>query len=288
LLASSFSVEKLRLRRGDDRVARTHAGRHEATGAESRARGRIEARRGATLHALLHDAEAIGELRSEDSDLEHVSLPGSDVPKLRRPAIRPLTPVKRLRIAPIRLIAIDAGAQGEPTMSKPRAACIALVLSACAWVTDSDAQGSSAQQGGWREFEGSWTAAGSVRTLALGGTREATLADLHGSLLLAGPSRPGIGFRGDAIALSDNLTGMVGRAVWTDERGHQIFSELRGAGPARGGHVTGTFVGGTGRYAGATGSYEFTWQYVMTGEDGVVQGRAVGLKGRVRSDVAAP
>jgi hypothetical protein len=72
-------------------------------------RGRIEARRGATLHALLHDAEAIGELRSEDSDLEHVSLPGSDVPKLRRPAIRPLTPVKRLRIARIRLIAIDAG-----------------------------------------------------------------------------------------------------------------------------------------------------------------------------------
>jgi hypothetical protein len=74
---------------------------------------------------------------------------------------------------------------------------------------------------------------------------------------------------------------MVGRASWTDERGDQVFSELRGGGPAKGSHVTGTFIGGTGRYAGATGTYEFTWEYVLAAEDGTVQGRAVGLKGRV-------
>ncbi len=42
------------------------------------------------------------------------------------------------------------------------------------------------------------------------------------------------------------------------------------------------FLGGTGRYAGATGSYEFSWQWVMEAEDGSIQGRAVELKGRVR------
>lgn len=135
---------------------------------------------------------------------------------------------------------------------------------------------------GWHDFEGSWTAAGSVRVIPLGGSRQASLADLRGTLELAGPSRPALGFRGDAIALSDSESGMVGRAAWTDEHGDQVFSEIRGGGPSKGSHVSGTFIGGTGRYAGATGNYEFTWQYVLAAEDGTVQGRAVGLKGRVR------
>ena len=101
--------------------------------------------------------------------------------------------------------------------------------------------------------------------------------------MLSGPSRPGIGFRGDAIAFTDTVSGMVGRAVWTDERGDQVFSELRGGGPEKGSRVSGTFIGGTGRYAGATGTYEFTWQSVIAAEDGTVQGQAVGLAGRVRT-----
>ena len=158
-------------------------------------------------------------------------------------------------------------------------ACM-LALCACA---ESSPPGIAPQAGGWHEFQGSWSASGTVRTLALGETHKASLADLRGSLVLAGPSRPGMGFRGDAIAFSDTESGMVGRAVWTDERGDRIFSELRGGGPAKGSKVTGTFTGGTGRYAGATGTYEFTWQYVIADENGTVQGRAVGLSGRVRA-----
>lgn len=158
-------------------------------------------------------------------------------------------------------------------------AVLALALCGCA---DSSPPVASAP-GGWHEFEGSWSAAGSVRSLSLGGSRTASLADLRGTLVLAGASRPGTGFRGDAIALTDSESGMVGRAVWTDERGDQVFSEIAGGGPSKGSRVTGTFVGGTGRYAGATGSYEFTWQYVIAAEDGTVQGRAIGLAGRVRA-----
>ena len=75
---------------------------------------------------------------------------------------------------------------------------------------------------------------------------------------------------------------MVGRAVWTDERGDKVFSELKGEWVGTGNHIAGTFLGGTGRYAGATGEYEFQWQYVLAAEDGAVSGRTTGLKGRAR------
>ncbi|HUL95320.1 MAG TPA: hypothetical protein VLT89_04875 [Usitatibacter sp.] len=159
----------------------------------------------------------------------------------------------------------------------------AAVIAAAALALAATAHAARAEDG-WRDFEGSWSASGSVYTLNLGGKRTTSIADLSGTLLLSGPSRPGVGFRGEALALSDTETGMVGRAVWTDENGDQVFSEIKGGGPTKGGKVSGTFVGGTGRYAGASGSYEFTWQYVMSTEDGTVQGRATGLKGRVRAE----
>jgi hypothetical protein len=79
---------------------------------------------------------------------------------------------------------------------------------------------------------------------------------------------------------------MVGRAVWTDAHGDQAWSELRGEGTATGNRIVGTFVAGTGRYAGVTGNYEFSWRFVLESEDGTVQGQSVGLKGRVRGGSA--
>ena len=79
---------------------------------------------------------------------------------------------------------------------------------------------------------------------------------------------------------SDSETGLIGRSVWTDEKGDQVFSELKGEGTAAKNHITGTILGGTGRYAGVTGSYEFSWQFVLEAEDGSIQGNATGLKGR--------
>ena len=157
---------------------------------------------------------------------------------------------------------------------------IALAAAACGPVAEPPKPVAAA--GEWREFVGSWNAAGTRRSISLGADRRGSIIDLRGTMLLAGPERPGVGFHSEAIALVDSETGLVGRSVWTDERGDQVFSDLKGEGTAARNRITGTILGGTGRYAGATGSYEFSWEFVTEAEDGSIQGRAVELKGRVR------
>jgi hypothetical protein len=144
----------------------------------------------------------------------------------------------------------------------------------------------SLSHGSWSEFTGTWIAAGSRDTVRLGGDRRASINSYDGSLVLAGPARPGAGFRAEAITFNDSTTGIVGRAVWTDERGNKVYSELSGGTPATGGKIIGNFVGGTGRYAGATGTYEFSWQFLIETEDGNVQGKSSEFSGRIR--VASP
>lgn len=141
----------------------------------------------------------------------------------------------------------------------------------------------TAQQapGEWRTFEGNWTASGTRTSLDLGSDHRASIVHLNGSLLLTGENTP-VGFGGEFVGFTDTQSGMVGRAVWTDERGDQVFSDLKGEWVGTGNRVAGTFLGGTGRYAGATGEYEFQWQYVLASEAGAVSGRTSGLKGRVR------
>jgi hypothetical protein len=92
----------------------------------------------------------------------------------------------------------------------------------------------------------------------------------------------GVGFRAKAIGFSDNLVGMQGRCVWTDEHGDRVYSELKGEWVGTGNHIVGTFLGGTGRFIGITGEYSFQWEYVVESEDGAVSGRAVNLVGTAR------
>src|SRR5262250_904691 len=134
----------------------------------------------------------------------------------------------------------------------------------------------------WHEFEGTWTAAGNRHILRLGNDRQTSVANYQGTLLLAGPGRPGVGFRAEVIALNDSDTGMLGRAVWTDEHGDQVWSELRGEGNKTTNKIVGTFVGGTGRYSGATATYDLSWIFMLDTNNGTSQRESLGLKGRVR------
>ena len=166
-----------------------------------------------------------------------------------------------------------------------------LTLAAFLLTAACDQSSGSASQtlpaGEWHVFEGTWTATGTRRTLHLGADNRAAIFELTGSLLLTGAQRPAVGFRAQAIGFSDSRAGMQGRCVWTDERGDMVYSELKGEAVGSGNRIVGTFVGGTGRYAGVTGDYGFQWQYVVDAEDGAVSGRVVDFKGRARLRQAA-
>ena len=150
-----------------------------------------------------------------------------------------------------------------------------LVMTACGRAPHTPE--SPSDGGEWQEFQGTWTAAGSRTSIPLGDGRRASIAKLEGSLVLAGPSRPAVGFRADALVLNDTATGTIGRAVWTDNRGDQVFSEQKGQGTSTGSHFVGTFIGGTGRYSEAVGSYEFSWRFVLETEDGPVAEKRPGI-----------
>jgi hypothetical protein len=149
----------------------------------------------------------------------------------------------------------------------------------------------------WNTFSGTWSAVGRRQTLRTEGGRPAAIIQLSGSVVLTGSGRSGdsggsggsgtsgglsSAFRAEAIGFDDGDQIGVGRAVWTDTRGDLVFSVLKGERLETGRRITATITGGTGRYAGLTGDWELTWQFVVATDDGEVQGRAVDLKGRFR------
>jgi hypothetical protein len=139
----------------------------------------------------------------------------------------------------------------------------------------------------WRSFEGTWSATGRRQVVAVEGGAVAAIVEISGAVVLTKGEGLSRGFRGEAIGFDDGQGLSVGRAVWTDENGDRLFSRLKGEPMQTGKGLVGTITGGTGRYAGLEGEFSFTWQYVVPAEDGVIQGRSVGLKGRVRR-VGAP
>jgi len=140
----------------------------------------------------------------------------------------------------------------------------------------------------WRAFAGSWSVSGRRETVAVEGGAEAAVVELKGAVSLTRGDGIGRGFNGQVIGFDDGQGVSLGRAVWTDGHGDRIYSRLKGEPLATGRRIVGTITGGTGRYEGLEGEYAFTWQYVVAAEDGVIQGRAVRLEGRVRRKGATP
>jgi hypothetical protein len=156
---------------------------------------------------------------------------------------------------------------------------VAIAVAACG--RTSREPGPALSAGEWRSFEGTWSAAGDRRTIDAGPGQQASVVDFSGAILLTGERGLGAGFQARVIAYSDGKALSIGRAVWIDERGDMIFSELSGGQLATGRRITGTFTGGTGRWSGITGEYGFDWKYII-GTEGRVQGRAEQLRGRAR------
>jgi hypothetical protein len=142
--------------------------------------------------------------------------------------------------------------------------------------------------GGWQALEGTWAVAGRRQVLEVEGGAVAVIVDVAGAVSLTTGSGLSRGFHGRAIGYADDQGVSLGRCVWTDEKGDRIFGRVRGEPIETGKRLIGTITGGTGRYAGIEGEFSLTWQYVVPGEDGAIQARAVALKGRFRRAGTAP
>lgn len=161
---------------------------------------------------------------------------------------------------------------------------LAILLAVCCAACDRQTEPSptASTAGEVRSFTGTWSTTGNRRTMGLGLGREATLFSFTGSLLLFNPERLHRGFKAEVLGLEDSVSGVTARSTWTDERGDKVFSELQRQGPAGDKTILGRFIGGTGRYAGVTGEYTFTWQRLIDTEEGQVSGRVTDLRGWAR------
>jgi hypothetical protein len=134
----------------------------------------------------------------------------------------------------------------------------------------------------WYSFGATWSATGTRHELPTEDDRRAAVIRLSGSIALTDGQGLARGFLGELIGFDDGRATSVGRAVWTDGAGDRIFAEVSGERLQQGRRVAGVFTGGSGRYAGLSGDFAFTWQYLTMAEGGQVQGMASGFVGRFR------
>jgi hypothetical protein len=156
-----------------------------------------------------------------------------------------------------------------------RGLALALAVLSSAW-----AEGPPAEA--WRSFEGTWSVSGRRETVQVERDGVAAIVEVSGAVVLTRGEGLSRGYRGQAIGFDDGQGQGLGRCVWTDANGDRIFSRLKGEALQAGKRFVGTITGGTGRYAGLEGEYSFTWEYVVAEDATAIQGRAVGLEGRVR------
>lgn len=156
-------------------------------------------------------------------------------------------------------------------------ACVVLLMS-----TPLTIQSHAADSG---EFKGDWIANGTRALFPLGSERQvytfkiAGHVNLHNTTL--GKKKD---FWAECVGLSDSVTGVVGRCVWEDLAGHEVYLTLQSSQMQQGSQVAGTIVGGTGQFARISGELTFNWSSVIfqTDAEGIanVSGQSKNLVGR--------
>jgi len=140
---------------------------------------------------------------------------------------------------------------------------------------------------GWRPFTAAWALSGQRHLLSTEGERPASIVHLSGPFTLTGGEGLGRGFLGEVIGFDDGGGLLVGRAVFTDQKGDRVYCTLKAEPIGSGRKATATITGGTGRFAGLEGSFSFAWEYVVSEESGDVSLRAVNVEGRTRRAVSS-
>jgi len=138
-------------------------------------------------------------------------------------------------------------------------------------------------EGNEGSFTGFWTVSGSVHVLERGDKVVATAGRLTGTVV--GNTSQGTipSFETDCVVFSDTRDKGIARCTWTGATGDQIYVDVTSDGPAGFGRARGEFVGGSGRFQGMTGGFQFEWNYSLGhGSDATLEGHTLEMSGRYR------
>ena len=143
-------------------------------------------------------------------------------------------------------------------------------------------------QASWTEpqgtFEAYWSVSGTIHILELQDGELGAAGGHTGTIVVQTNQGTVPSFETDCIAFADP-EGSVGRCVWTSTFGDLIYVNLKGSGTAGFGATRGTFVGGTGKFQGIQGGFQFEWNYnVSSGKDATLDGYTMRMTGRYRRD----
>ena len=117
------------------------------------------------------------------------------------------------------------------------------------------------------EFKGTMIANGTRTPFPFGDGRQVFTFKLGGHVSLQTPLGKKKDYWSECIGLADSTTGVVGRCVWKDLDGPEIYLTIQSDKLQQGSQVNGTIVGGSGKFAGISGDLSFNWSSVITQTD---------------------
>ena len=134
------------------------------------------------------------------------------------------------------------------------------------------------------EFKGGWIANGTRALFPFGNGRQVFTFKISGHVNLKTTLNKKNDYWSECIGLADSATGIVGRCVWKDLAGPEIYLTIQSNQLQQGSQVTGTIVGGNGPLTGISGEMSFNWSSVIlqTDAEGIanVSGQTQNLSGR--------
>ena len=129
------------------------------------------------------------------------------------------------------------------------------------------------------EFKGSMIANGTRMDFPFTAGRKVFTFKLSGHVNLQTPLGKQGDYWSECIGLADSVTGVVGRCIWKDLNGSEIYLTIQSDQLQQGSQVRGTIVGGSEKFAGISGELSFNWFSVINQTD---SGGSVNITGQTK------
>lgn len=129
-------------------------------------------------------------------------------------------------------------------------------------------------------FDGYWALSGDIHILERDREIVAAAGRLTGQAVIQTNEGPVPSFDTECIVFSAKGKGGTGKCVWTATSGDEVYVDISSDGPAGLGRARGVIQGGTGRFEEIKGSFQFDWNYsVSGGADATLTGQTIQMRG---------